>query len=123
MDFVNSVYGFLHQSQIGFEQFFFDWFAGEASAERASRSPLADMYTGDSFAELRRKIGAYEPIDSKLLDHAYFQREKPCSLLIDEIESLWESIASRDDWSPFEAKLVQIEEMRGALSYSHSATG
>ena len=46
---------------------------------------------------------------------AYFQRPTPCTLLIDEIEALWSSIAERDDWSGFEAKLAAIGEAREAL--------
>ena len=37
-----------------------------------------------------------------------FERERPCTLLIDEIESIWSAIAERDDWSPFEAKVAEI---------------
>lgn len=115
-ELVNAVYQFLHESQIGFDQFFFDWFAGEASAERASRSPEAKKYAGESFAKLRRRFERCEPIDREALQHDYFQRERPCTLLIEEIESIWDAVAQDDDWSPFEAKLLEIEEMRSALS-------
>ncbi|MCH7598957.1 MAG: YdiU family protein [Myxococcales bacterium] len=116
LEFVTAIYDFLYESQIGFEQFFFDWFAGEASADRASRSPAAEKYAGKSFAALRKRFEKYQPIDPESLTHAYFSREHPCTLLIDEIESLWDSIAEADDWSGFEAKLSQIEEMRSALA-------
>lgn len=115
-EFVNAVYQFLHESQIGFEQFFFDWFGGEASADRARRSPEAQKYEADSFAGLRRMFERYEPIDREVLEQRYFERERPCTLLIDEIEAIWDAVARDDDWSRFEAKLLEIEEMRGALS-------
>ena len=38
------------------------------------------------------------------------------TLLYDEIEELWAPIAERDDWSLFEAKLAEIEEVR--LAYA-----
>jgi uncharacterized protein YdiU (UPF0061 family) len=117
-DFVNAIYQFMHESQIGFDQFFFDWFAGEASAERASRSPEAEKYERESFENLRRMFAGYEPIDSAVLKHEYFERERPCTLLIDEIEAIWDAIARDDNWSPFEAKLLEIEDMRGVLAAS-----
>jgi hypothetical protein len=39
-------------------------------------------------------------------------------MLIEEVEALWAAIAERDDWSLFEAKLTQLEEMRDALGLS-----
>lgn len=121
LDFVTGVYDFLHQSQIGFEQFFFDWYGGEMSAERASKSSAAEKYTGESFTAFRRKLERYQPVDSNALSHEYFAREHPCTLLIDEIESLWDLIADADDWSGYEAKLAQIEEMRIALAIPSSS--
>ena len=113
---VNATYGFLHESQVGFEQFFYDWYGGESSVERASRSPAAASYTGDAFDSFRRELERYRPADPESSEHAYFSGGLPCTLLIDEIESLWEAIAERDDWSAFEAKLAQIEVMRDALT-------
>lgn len=116
LKFVSSVYDFLYESQVGFEQFFFDWYGGEASAERASRSPAARLYATEPFTVLRRRFANYQPVDPQALSHAYFAGDQPCTLLIDEIESLWESIAEADDWTGFEAKLSQIDEMREALA-------
>lgn len=114
-EFVNAIYQFLHESQIGFEQFFFDWFGGEASAERARRSPEAEKYEDDSFSQVRRMLEGYEPINRDVLSESYFEGEKPCTLLIEEIEAIWEAIARDDDWSLFEAKLLEIEDMRRIL--------
>ncbi len=36
-------------------------------------------------------------------------------MVIDEVERIWAAIAERDDWSPFEVKLADIEEMRETL--------
>ncbi len=115
-DFANAVYAFLHESQLGFEQFFFDWYGGEASAERAGRSPSAEKYEGEVFDAFRGGLGRYVIAQNAALDHAYFARSEPCTLLIDEIESIWAAIAERDDWTLFEAKLEQVDEMRTALA-------
>ena len=52
------------------------------------------------------------------LDHPYFSRAQPCTMLIGEVEALWAPIAERDDWTLFHAKLADVETMRGA--YGHA---
>ena len=115
VDFVNGLYQFLHESQIGFEQFFFDWYGGAASRARATKSPHANAYASDAFQALEPGFDRFDSIDPEALNHPYFENDQPCTLLIDEIESLWDAIAERDDWSLFEAKLEEIEQMRTAL--------
>ena len=48
---------------------------------------------------------------------------QPCTLLIDEIEAIWEAIAARDDWSLFEAKFDDIGQRRGRLHRRDRPTG
>jgi hypothetical protein len=36
-------------------------------------------------------------------------------MLIDEVEAIWEPIATRDDWSLLEAKIISVREMGDAL--------
>lgn len=43
---------------------------------------------------------------------SYYHRPRPCTLLIDEIETIWDAIAAGDDWPLFAAKLALIGEMR-----------
>ena len=50
------------------------------------------------------------------LNHPYFSQSAPVSLVIDEVEALWEPIAEADDWSAFAAKTAHIEEVRCALA-------
>ena len=49
-----------------------------------------------------------------VLDHPYFARATPRTMLIDEMEALWTPIAERDDWSALAAALDEIETMRQA---------
>lgn len=102
---------FLEQSAVGYDQFFFDWWGGEASAPRAAAGPAAAHYREPAFVALRRALSTYEPIDSSRLDQPYFSRSAPERLLIDEIESIWDAIAERDDWAPFEKKVDAIRAM------------
>lgn len=122
-----AVFRFLAESQAGFEQFFFDWYGGAASVARAAASPDAARYAGPAFDAMRGHLDAYLPTAPERLATAYYQRPRPCTLLIDEIEAIWDAIAAssegtmRDDWAPFAAKLAAIEEMRIALGFTPTA--
>ena len=109
---------FLAGSQVGFEQAFFDWFGGEAAAGRAGRGPVAAEYAGDGFAPVRAAFAGRAPAAGARLDHPYFSRAQPCTMLIGEVEALWAPIAERDDWTLFRAKLDDVETMRQA--YGHT---
>jgi len=111
---VRSVWKFLIDSKMPFEQFFFDWHGGLASEKRAADSPSADVYAAKGFEPVFAAIAAHQPASGLCLDHAYFSREKPCTMLIDEVEGLWAPIADSDDWSAFHAKLSDIALMREA---------
>ena len=91
----------LAESQVGFEQAFFDGYAG--------RFP-----TTEAFAPVRDMLDAYGPAAGVRRDDPYFERPAPCTMLIEEVEALWAPIAERDDWGLFRAKLEAIEGMRRA---------
>lgn len=110
-----AVFRFLAESQVGYEQFFFDWYGGAASTARARAGLAAERYTGASFEVFRRRLDDYVPSAPDRLATPYYQRLRPCTLLIDEIETLWDAIAARDDWAPFVAKLAAIDEMSAVL--------
>jgi len=119
-ELATKMFEFLHQSQAPYEQFFFDWRGGKLSARRAATSPSAAHYTSEAFAPLRALIKAHEPAPGANLDHPYFARELPRTMLIDEMEALWAPIAADDDWSAFERALAEIEQMRQAYSATAS---
>ena len=114
---LQAVFDWLTQSQAGWDQFFHDWICGEASAARASESPQAALYQDESFLAVRRGFEARTRGDlGSLLSQPLLQRPTPVSMVIDEVERIWVAIAERDDWSPFEAKLADIGEMRQTLN-------
>lgn len=110
----SAVWTFLDQTNAPFEQTFFDWYGGRLSQERAQVSPSGALYEQDAFKPLRHAIDGFEPIDALNLNHPYFARRYPCTMLIDEVEALWKPIANQDDWSAFSAKLQDIAEMAEA---------
>jgi hypothetical protein len=115
-ELVVRIFAFLHQSQIGYEQFWFDWRGGVLSGERSTRSPVASAYAGEAFEPVRAALAPYEPTASVNLEHPYFARTIPRTMLIDEMEALWAPIAERDDWSDFHRVLDEIEQMRQAYA-------
>ncbi|WP_407943114.1 protein adenylyltransferase SelO [Methylobacterium oxalidis] len=112
--FVGAFWRFLADSHAPFERVFFDWYGGLASRARAARSPVAELYGGETFAPVLDALEALEAADPSRLDHPYFAQAHPCTMLIDEVEALWAPIAERDDWSAFEAKLDEIARMAQA---------
>lgn len=114
-DLVQALMTFLRSSQVPFEGAFFDLFCFSADPSRASASPRASFYRGENWERLRGQLQNFEADRPQRLEHGYFQQTNPCDLLITEIEALWEPIAKRDDWSAFETKLAEIENLRQAL--------
>lgn len=112
--FVTALFGFLGATRAPYEQFFFDWRGGALSAERAARSPSAEHYASEAFRPVADGLEAYHPTAGVNLDHPYFARTTPRTMLIDEVEAIWAPIAANDDWSLFESTLSEIAEMRQA---------
>ena len=69
---------------------------------------------GDDFAPARALLACYAPRSAG--DQDYWRRDRPCSMLIDEVEAIWCAIAERDDWRPFQTKVQAIREMGSALA-------
>lgn len=113
---LQAFYGWMTTSGAAWPQTFFDWFGGPASEQRAAASPQAALYAHPDFEPVRAALMVRTPVRPERLAAAYFQRPAPVSLVIDEVEALWEPIAASDDWSAFKAKTDHIEEARLALS-------
>ncbi|WP_374275368.1 protein adenylyltransferase SelO [Brevundimonas sp.] len=96
------------------EPLFFDWFTGFSSSERALRGPRRAVWQGEAFDAFRFALFEHEPDRPERLEHPAFARAEPEEMLIGEVESIWEAIADRDDWAPFQEKLARIETARVA---------
>jgi protein adenylyltransferase len=115
-DLVAAVFAFLMASHAPYEQVFFDWYGGEASATRAEASPIAALYVGEAFEQFRREVTRRPPRAGISLDHPYFGRPRPRTVLIEEMEALWAPIAATDDWTPLRQALDDIRAMGRAYS-------
>ena len=111
---VTALFGFLSASKAPYEQFFFDWRGGGLSAERAASSPSAEHYASEAFRPVANALESFGPAEDINLDHAYFARKTPRTMLIDEVEAIWAPIAENDDWSLFHQTLEEIGVMREA---------
>lgn len=118
-----ALWDFLAQTKAPFEQTFFDWFSGSASAERAANSPSRQHYDSPAFAPVRTALGAHSPAAEAALNHPYFARQQPCTMLIDEVEAIWQPIAEADDWTAFHRKLEDIRQMAEAYSSRPAVAG
>jgi uncharacterized protein YdiU (UPF0061 family) len=85
------------------DRVFFDW--------RGGRDPGATSYPGEKFRALAQLLRGRErpPL------HGYWSEAAPCSMHIEEVESIWSAIAERDDWRPFEDKVTAIRRMAEAM--------
>ncbi len=108
-------------AELRWEPFFYDWFGGAASEDRAMGGPRAHLYSGPAVAELRGWLGLYETDRPARLALPRFRRPEPEELLYDEIEAIWARIADEDDWSAFEEKIHSIRTMGAAWGLAPTA--
>jgi len=86
------------------DRIFFDW--------RGGRDPGPDKYPSAPFRALAKALEGRERVRS----HPYWSDANPCSMHIDEVETIWSAIAERDDWQPFNDKVTAIRRMGGAMT-------
>jgi len=108
---IRACFSFLDGHILGYDQFFFDWYGGLASMDRARRSPAAAHYAEARFQPVLTAMAGWSAAHPERLSHPYFQGEQPCSLLISEVEALWSAIELGDIWAPLESKIDQIRSV------------
>ena len=110
VELLDDAFEFLQESRMGYDQFFHDWYGGSASHERARRSPAASTYASPSFTPLAGRLEQHAPVStaSRDLTRESFAADRPVSLLIDEVEAIWQRIDADDDWSALHRKVDAI---------------
>lgn len=111
-DLVRPFYTALHKSGLPFEQAFFDLVAG-ALPERIEASPHREIYSSEVWSSVLSTLRSRQSTASAhaALADPYFNRSKPVTMLIDDVEALWAPIAEQDNWAPFNAALTDIRSM------------
>jgi uncharacterized protein YdiU (UPF0061 family) len=120
-ELLRALLHFLRQSQAEWERVFYDLFCGPASEPRLAASPQAHLYKGEAWDSLWPLLSAHQPVRPERLDHEYFTRGQPATMVYEDVTSLWARIAEDDDWSGFEAALADIELMRQGLDVRPAA--
>ena len=109
-------FGWMGETRASWPQVFFDWFGGRASETRAGAGPLSALYRTPGFAPVQAALMAHEPERPERLEHPYFKNPEPVSLLIEQVEAIWEPIAAADDWAAFARCMDQIDVARQAVA-------
>jgi uncharacterized protein YdiU (UPF0061 family) len=120
---LKAFFGWMGERRASWPQVFFDWFCGPASEARAMKGPLAALYREPAFEPVRARLLERIPLRPDRLNHPYFSGETPASLLIGEVEALWDLIAAADDWAPFLAHMDRIDQAREALDLTPGPAG
>jgi serine/tyrosine/threonine adenylyltransferase len=99
----------LTETASSLDAFYFDWFGGRCRAPEKYQQPV--------WHALSTILASVEPAQhtKEKMQQDYFQSNTPCSLLIDEIETIWSAISEQDDWQPFNQKIDAIRHMGTAL--------
>jgi uncharacterized protein YdiU (UPF0061 family) len=106
---VSSMLAALRIGTVEIDRFFFDW--------RGGRLPSGEIYETDEFTGLKSLLeGRQRPST-----HPYWSDDKPCSMHIDEVESIWAAIAEHDDWTPFESKIEAVRRLGDAMTSDAAA--
>jgi uncharacterized protein YdiU (UPF0061 family) len=85
------------------DRIFFDW--------RGGSDPGAAKYPSEPFRKLASLLDGRE----RPPGHGYWSDSEPCSMHIDEVEAIWDAVAERDDWAPFDAKIAAVRRMGEAM--------
>jgi serine/tyrosine/threonine adenylyltransferase len=112
----DTMFAFMARSGVSWDGFFHDWYGGAVSKARASAGLRAQLYQGADFDAFRACLNDRQPSQPDRLSHAYFSAPEPVSLVIEEVERIWDDIAQRDDWTAFHAKIAHIEAQQEAIS-------
>ena len=87
------------------DRIFFDW--------RGGRDPGTERYPHERFRKLALLLEGRDNPAART--HPYWSDPEPCSMHIEEVESIWANIAEGDDWRLFETKVAAIRRMREAM--------
>jgi serine/tyrosine/threonine adenylyltransferase len=69
------------------------------------------LTTTPEYIKATEILGEYQSSNDA---HPYWNDDAPCSMHIDEVEKIWNSIAEFDDWQPLQNKVAAIRRMGDA---------
>ena len=110
MDLIGAIETALATQIVEIDRFFFDWRGGL----RRGPSPSDTAYQDEAFAEFRRLIAGHSAAPGAI-DHPYWYDDGPCSMHIDEVETIWGRIDEADDWTALNEKVTAVRRMGEAM--------
>jgi uncharacterized protein YdiU (UPF0061 family) len=105
---VDAVQTALVATQMDPDRFFFDWRGGVRRGARRGPSPAEHHYAHDAFSGV---VQLLPDAASDAPTHDYWADDAPCTMLVDEVETIWAAIAEHDDWVPLHSKVAAIRRM------------
>jgi len=100
---VQTIEAGLATRTVGIDRFFFDYSGG-----RRRPGPYDTTYA-THFGEVEAMLARYD--STRMTDHPYWSDAEPCSMHIDEVETIWTAIDEKDDWTPLHAKVAAVRRM------------
>ncbi len=99
--------------------------ACEAAMREGALQPDAFFFQhrggrGDAQGALGEALAGYQPTGEM---HPYWSDPAPQSMVIEEVEAIWEAIAQGDDWAPLHAKVAALRRMGEAHGPAPVAAG
>jgi uncharacterized protein YdiU (UPF0061 family) len=91
---------FASEGSVPLHLLFADWSGGALVADTAMSGPRRSIYRARAFGPVRRALVGYEPTEPI--------RGGQEGLLIEQVRSIWDDIASDDDWTQFNAAVARI---------------
>jgi uncharacterized protein YdiU (UPF0061 family) len=105
---MHRFWGAMQETAPPFQQVFHDLLGG-GRPERLRASPLRPMFETATWAEVIENLRALEPAHGLegALAHPV-AAEPPETMVIGEVEAIWEAIDRADDWTPLHDKLARV---------------
>ncbi len=108
-ELVRLYYLALRETGAPFERAFFD-LAWGAPSERQQASPSKRYYDDAPFRDVIALIRDAEPL-SEIEEHPYFHQDRPATMLVEDVEGIWEAVDREDDWTKFTQAVEAIRKM------------
>lgn len=103
---ISEFFKLLEENNLFFEKTFFDFHSFNLDSKKLNTYEKYDC------RHLFKAFEKSEVTDYKLATTDYYKNTLPETLLIEEIEHIWDAIAKNDDWSLFNNKLQSIRKIR-----------
>lgn len=104
--FLDLFFATMQENNIKFEEMFYYFHSKNILS-------LNNNFSKKINSGLLKVLDYFDVKNAELATNIYFNSGKPCTLLIDEIETIWSHIDKENDWSLFENKIKEIRSFRG----------